>query len=158
MAGNVKVQGLLFTQKGTNRTCKAPWVVIQAFYEFRRAWSSWASRESCRRHKRRQGVDGRAWPKRSTWSRRRHGATGSSGKWEIILMSDQPRQHIKKQRYYFANKGLSGQSYGFTSSHVWMWELDHKESWALKNWLLNCGIGEYSWESLGLQEDPSSPS
>ena len=47
---------------------------------------------------------------------------------------DQPRQHIKKQRHYFANKGLSSQGFGFSSSHVWMWELDHKESWALKNW------------------------
>ena len=46
---------------------------------------------------------------------------------------DQPRQHIKKQRHYFANKGPSSQSYGFSSSHVWMWELDYKESWALKN-------------------------
>ena len=47
---------------------------------------------------------------------------------------DQPIQHIKKQRYYFANKGPSCQSYGFSSSHVWMWELDHKESWLRKNW------------------------
>ena len=47
---------------------------------------------------------------------------------------DQPRQHIKKQRHYFVNKGPSSQSYGFSSSHVWMWELDCKESWALKNW------------------------
>ena len=47
---------------------------------------------------------------------------------------DQPRQHIKKQRHYFANKGLSSQSYGFSSSHVWMWELDYKESWVPKNW------------------------
>ena len=39
---------------------------------------------------------------------------------------DQPRQHIKKQRYYFANKGSSSQSYGFSSGHVWMWELDDK--------------------------------
>ena len=46
---------------------------------------------------------------------------------------DQPRQHIKKQRHYFANKGPSSQSYGFSSSHVWVWELDYKESWALKN-------------------------
>ena len=46
---------------------------------------------------------------------------------------DQPRQHIKKQRHYFANKGPSSQSYGFSSSHVWMWELDHKDSWAPKN-------------------------
>ena len=47
---------------------------------------------------------------------------------------DQPRQHIKKQRHYFANKGPSGQGYGFSSGHVWMWELDCEESWALKNW------------------------
>ena len=46
---------------------------------------------------------------------------------------DQPRQHIKKQRYYFSNKGPSSQGYGFSSSQVWLWELDHKESWALKN-------------------------
>ena len=45
---------------------------------------------------------------------------------------DQAWKHIKKQRYYFANKGLSSQSYGFSSSHEWMWELDHK-CWALKN-------------------------
>ena len=42
------------------------------------------------------------------------------------------KQHIKKQRYYFANKGPSSKSYGFSSSHVGMWELDYKESWALK--------------------------
>ena len=47
---------------------------------------------------------------------------------------DQPRQRIKKQRCYFANKGPSSQGYGFFSSHVWMWELDCKESWTLKNW------------------------
>ena len=47
---------------------------------------------------------------------------------------DQPRQHIRKQRHYFAKKGPSGQSYGFSSSHVWMWELDYKEIWAPKNW------------------------
>ena len=47
---------------------------------------------------------------------------------------DQPRQHIKKQRHYFAKKGPSSQGCGFSSSHVWMWELDYKESWALKNW------------------------
>ena len=47
---------------------------------------------------------------------------------------DQPRQHIKKQRHYFANKGLSSQGCGFSSRHVWMWELDYKESWAPKNW------------------------
>ena len=48
--------------------------------------------------------------------------------------NDQPRQSIKKQRHYFANKVLSRQSYGFSSGHVWMWELDYKESWVPKNW------------------------
>ena len=47
---------------------------------------------------------------------------------------DQSRQHIKKQRHYFANKRPSSQSLGFSSSHVCMWELDHKETWAPKNW------------------------
>ena len=47
---------------------------------------------------------------------------------------DKPREWIKKQRHYFADKGLSSQSYYFSSSHVWMWELDHKESLAPKNW------------------------
>ena len=47
---------------------------------------------------------------------------------------DQPRQHIKKQRHYFGHKSLSSQSYVFSSSRVWMWELDDKESWVPKNW------------------------
>ena len=47
---------------------------------------------------------------------------------------DQARQYIKKQRHYFTNKGSSSQGYGFSGGHVWMWELDHKESLALKNW------------------------
>ena len=47
---------------------------------------------------------------------------------------EKPKQCIKKQRHYFANKGLYSQSYGFPSSCVWMWELDHKEGWAPKNW------------------------
>ena len=46
----------------------------------------------------------------------------------------QPRQHIKKQRHYFVDKSLSSQSYAFSSSHVWMWELNYKERWELKNW------------------------
>ena len=71
---------------------------------------------------------------------------------------DQPRQHIKKQRRYFANQGPSSQSYGFSSSHVWMWELNHKELSTEELMLLNCGVGEDSWESLGLQGDPTCPS
>ena len=60
---------------------------------------------------------------------------------------------------YFASKGPSSQGYGFSSGHVWMWELDYTESWVPKNWcFLNCGIGEDSWESLRLQGDPTSQS
>ena len=82
---------------------------------------------------------------------------------------DQPRQHIIKQRHYFVNKGVSSQGCGFSSGHVWMWDLDCKESWALKNWCfwtvvlekilespLDCKeiqpvhpIGDQSWVFIG---------
>ena len=61
---------------------------------------------------------------------------------------DQPREHIKKQRHYFANKGPSSQGYGFSSGHVWMWELDHKESWLPKNGCF--------W-TVELEKTPESP-
>ena len=59
----------------------------------------------------------------------------------------QPRQHIKKQRHYFVNKGPSSQGYGFSSSHVWMWELDYKESWVPKNWCFWTVVLEKTFES-----------
>ena len=84
---------------------------------------------------------------------------------------DKPRQNIKKQRRHFANKDLYSQSYGFSSSHVWMWDLDHKEGWAPKNWCfwtvmldktlenpLDCNIkpvspkGNQSWIFIGRTE------
>ena len=71
---------------------------------------------------------------------------------------DQPRQHVEKQRHYFAYKGQYSESYGFPSGHVWMWELDHKEGWALKNWCFWTVLLEDSWESLGLQGEQTSPS
>ena len=60
---------------------------------------------------------------------------------------DQPRQHIKKQRHYSTNKSPSSQSYGFSSSHVWMWEMGRKESWALKNWCFRTVVLEKTLES-----------
>ena len=63
------------------------------------------------------------------------------------LWPSQPRQHIEKQRHYFANKVLSIQGYGFSSSHVWMWELDYKESWAQKNWCFWTVVLEKTLES-----------
>ena len=60
---------------------------------------------------------------------------------------DQPRQHIKKQRHYFASKDPSSQGCGFSSSYVWMWELDCEESWALKNWCFWTVALEKSLES-----------
>ena len=65
---------------------------------------------------------------------------------------DQPRQHIKKQRHYFANKGPSTQGYGFSSGHVWMWELDCEESWAPKNW---CFF--FFFLTVVLEKAPESP-
>ena len=60
---------------------------------------------------------------------------------------DQTIQLIKKQRHYFANKGPSRQGCGFSSSHVWMWELDHKESWVSKNWCFWTVVLEKTLES-----------
>ena len=60
---------------------------------------------------------------------------------------DQLRQHIKKQRQYFANTGPSSQGYSFSSSHVWIWELDYKESWAQKNWCFWTMVSEKTLES-----------
>jgi len=60
---------------------------------------------------------------------------------------DQPRQHIKKQRHYFADKSPHSQSYGFSSSHVWMWELDCKKCWVSKNWCFWTVVMEKSLES-----------
>ena len=60
---------------------------------------------------------------------------------------DKPRQCIKKQRHHFADKGPSSQSYGFSSSHIQMWELDHKEGWALKNWCFQTVVLEKTFES-----------
>ena len=60
---------------------------------------------------------------------------------------DQPRQHIKKQRHYFIHKCPSIQGYDFSSGHVWMWELDYKESWAPKNWCFWTVVLEKTAES-----------
>ena len=60
---------------------------------------------------------------------------------------DQPTHHIKKQSYLFANKGLSSQTYGFSSGHVCMWELDYKESWVSKIWCFWTVVVEKALES-----------
>ena len=68
--------------------------------------------------------------------------------WGAIAFShDKCRQHIKKQRRYFADKGPYSQSCGFTICHIWMWELDHKEGWALKKWCFPTVVLEKTLES-----------
>ena len=80
--------------------------------------------------------------------------TGDSGSHEADTCSlkeelwKAPGQCIKKQRHHFADRGPSSESYGFSSSHVQMWELDHKESWALKNWC---------FETVVLEKTPENP-
>ena len=98
---------------------------------------------------------------------------GKEHYWRGTTAMNQPRQHIQKQRHYFVNKGLSSQGYGFSSGHVWMWELDFKESWVPKNWCfwtvvlektlespLDCkeiqpvhGKGDQSWIFIGRTDD-----
>ena len=66
---------------------------------------------------------------------------------------DQPRHDIKKRRHHCTNKGLSSQSWGFSSGHEWMWELEHREDLIAKEVMIsNCGVGEDSWESLDSKE------
>ena len=69
------------------------------------------------------------------------------GRIEWLKRLSSSRQHIKKQRHYFVNKGPSSQGYDFSSSHVWMWELDYKESWAPKNWWFWVVVLEKTLES-----------
>ena len=69
------------------------------------------------------------------------------------------KKHIKKQRYYFTDIGLSSQSYGFSNTLVWMWELDYKESWALKSWCYWTVVLEKTLQSpLDCKEIETSPS
>ena len=60
---------------------------------------------------------------------------------------EQPRQHIKKQRCYLANKGPCSRGCGFSSGHIWMWELDYKESWAPSSWCFWTVVLEKTLES-----------
>ena len=60
---------------------------------------------------------------------------------------DQPRQHMKKERHYFADKSPSSQSYSFSSGQVWIWELDYKESWVPKNWCFCTAVLEKTLKS-----------
>ena len=94
-----------------------------------------------------------------------------------LLQDNKPRQPIKKRRHHFANKGLFSQGYGFSSSQVWVWELDYKESWAPKNWRfwtvvlqktlespLDCKEiqpvhpkGDQSWVFIGRTDEAETP-
>ena len=69
------------------------------------------------------------------------------GRKAMTKLDNMLKSRVKKQRYYFANKGPSSQSYGFSSSHVWMWELDYEESWVPKNWCFWTVVLEKTLES-----------
>ena len=87
----------------------------------------------------------------SSWPRNWTGVSCISGRfftsWATREAHDKPTQCIKKQRRHFADKGLYSQSYGFSSSHVQMWKLDHKESWVLKNWCFQAVVLEKTLKS-----------
>ena len=98
-------------------TVKSTWSSQRAY--FPKSYQLWLKRKT---------VKGKS---PTAWSLENKGL-GEFAPWKKSY--DRPRQHIKKQRHCFARKGPSSQSYGFSSSHVWMWELDYKESWVPKNW------------------------
>ena len=70
---------------------------------------------------------------------------------------DKPRQHTIKQIHHFANKDSYSQSYGFSSSHIWMWDLDHKEGWAPKNWCFRTVVLEKTLESQTSKDSKIKP-
>ena len=67
--------------------------------------------------------------------------------WPLEENYDKSRQRVKKQRHYFTDKGLYSQNYAVSSGHVWIWELDYKESWVLKNWCFWSAALEKTLES-----------
>ena len=85
--------------------------------------------------------------RRSSWPRNQTGAFCIADGFFTNWANDKPRQHIEKQRHHFANKGPYSQSYGFSSSRVCMWDLDHKEGWAWKNWCFWIVVPESTLES-----------
>ena len=92
-----------------------------------------------------------SWAPKSLWM-----VTAASKLKDACSLEDtlcQPIQHIKKQRHHFADKGLYSQSYGFSSSQVWMWELGHKEGWGPKN----CGAEELTVPWIGRRANQSTP-
>ena len=95
-------------------------------------------------------MDGKQWKQWQTlfsWAPKSLPMVTADVKWKdacsLEESHDQPRQHIKKQKHYFANKSLYSQSYVFSSSHVRMWELGHKKGWALKNWCFQIVVGRF---------------
>ena len=84
---------------------------------------------------------------RSSWPRNQTGVSCIADGFFTNWANDKPRQHIKKQRHHFADKDLHSQSCGFSSSHVWMWDSDHKEGWVLKNWCFQIVVLEKTLES-----------
>ena len=98
------------------------------------------------------GKERKQWQTLFSWAPKSLQMVNCSHETKIRLLlgrkHDQPRQHIKKQRHYFANKGPSSQSYDFSSSHVWMSELDYKESRAPKNWCFWTVVLEKTLQNL----------
>ena len=110
-------------------------------------------------------IDGEKWKQwqiLSSWAPKSLQMVTGATIWKDICFLEENNMtninSVLKSRHCFANKSPSSQGYGFSSSHVWMWELDYVRKLSTEElMLLNCDVGEDSWESLGLQEDPTSP-
>ena len=84
-----------------------------------------------------------SWAPKSLWT-----VTVAMKLKDVCSLEEKLRQHIKKRGHHFANKGLYSQSYDFSSSHVWMWDLDHNEGWMPKNWCFQIVVLVKTLESL----------
>ena len=129
--------------------CQAPLSMEFSSQEY---WSSWSE----------MGKQWKRWETLFSWAPKSLQLVTAATKLKDASWKksyDKPQQLIKKQRHYFADKGPSSQSYGFSISHVWMWELDYKEGWAPKKWCFwTVVLVKDSWESLELQGNQTSQS
>ena len=95
-----------------------------------------------------EGEKWKQWQVLFSWALKSLWMVTAAMKWKDWMKSyDKSRKYIKKQRHHFADKGSDSQNYGFPSSHVWMWELDQKEGWGMKNWCFWTVVLEKTLES-----------
>ena len=93
------------------------------------------------------GKQRKQWKTLFSWGPKSLQMVTAAMKLKVTWTLEEPRPHSEKQRHYLADKVSSSQSYGFSCNHVQMWEMDHKETWMLKNWCFWTVVLEKTLES-----------